>query len=263
MNGELGAPDSGHTSPQEGLPVGLEQVFATGTVRDEHGELRRLAGNVTRDEAIALFEIARGLRPTTSVEIGCAQGVSTVAILKALADARHGVHHVLDPYQRQYGNCGIVLARDAGVSGRMVFHESFAEEVVPTLAELQFAFIDSSHLFDLTMSEFVLIDKKLVVGGVIGFHDLWMPSLQKVLRYVLANRAYELLRSIGEYNRPRAERPTAKSIVAGALRCLPRRCRRWVAPEALAPWSTLGIENLVFIRKLEPDRRQWTFHREF
>lgn len=40
------------------------------------------------------------------------------------------------------------------------------------------------------MVEFILADKKLKVGGMIAFHYLWMPSLRKLLRYILRNRDY-------------------------------------------------------------------------
>jgi hypothetical protein len=44
------------------------------------------------------------------------------------------------------------------------------------------------------MMEFVLIDKKLDVGGIIALHDLWMPSIQAVVRFIQANRAYQICR---------------------------------------------------------------------
>ncbi len=245
------------------LPADLEAVFASGTVRDEAGTPQVLSSNVGRDEALMLYRVVRALKPAVSVEIGCAHGVSTTAILKALADNSTGTHHVVDPHQRRYGNCGRTLARTCAVDDRLVFHESFAEDVVPALPELGFAFIDSSHLFDLTLAEFVLIDKKLSRGGVIGFHDLWMPSLKKALRYILANRAYEIYRLADERTPPLSAATAMKAAVASALGRAPRRIRGLIASEAFRPWSTLAVGNLVFIQKLENDERDWTFHREF
>ena len=196
-------------TPVEGsLPEALEQVFASRQVHDAWGVPRPLAGNVSREEALTLYRVVRAVQPRTSVEIGFAQGISTTAILKALADNRCGEHHVLDPNQRHYGNCGLATVAAAGLSEYLHFHEKYAEDIIPRLPKLQFAFIDSSHLFDLTISEFVLVDKKLAVGGVIGFHDLWMPSLQKVLRYVLANRAYRLYTPPAQADEP--QRPSAR-----------------------------------------------------
>src|SRR5207253_9411867 len=101
----------------------------------------------------------------------------------------------MDPFQEKYEDAGLAMAARAGLDSRLQFHRKFAEEVLPTLPRLQFGFIDSSHLFDLTIEEFVMMDKKLDVGGMVAFHDMWMGSLQKFLRYVLSNRAYRLVRS--------------------------------------------------------------------
>jgi predicted O-methyltransferase YrrM len=250
-------------SGEELLPVALQKVFATQTVANERGEARPLASNVAWEEAVKLYRVVKVLRPRLSAEIGFAQGISTAAILQALADNDTGKHHVIDPYQNQYENCGLSLVRQAGLAGWLVFHENFAEEVIPTLSELQFAFIDSSHLFDLTVSEFVLLDKKLSVGGVIGFHDLWMPSLKKVLRYILSNRAYQIYRLPEEEALRRNGLTKIKAGMAAALRRLPRGSRRYFSAELFQPWSTFGLSNLAFIEKTAPDRRDWRFHREF
>jgi predicted O-methyltransferase YrrM len=245
------------------IPTVLEEAFSSGRVVAGDGAPRPLAGNVTRDEALALYRVVRALRPVTSVEVGLAQGISTTAILKALADNGAGTHHVLDPHQRHYDDCGLTMASRAGVAERMVFHARYAEDVIPQLGPVQFAFIDSSHLFDLTISEFVLVDKKLDVGGVIGFHDLWMPSLRKVVRYVLANRAYRVFPSPQSAAAPPRWRASLKPALARALRALPAAGRRMLRPEVLQPWSALGLGSLVFLEKLAADDRHWTFHREF
>ena len=105
---------------------------------------------------------------------------------------------MIDPFQRNYDYCGEAMIERAGFASLHTFFERFPEEVIPQLPKLQFAFIDSSHLFDLTIMEFVLIDKKLVPGGIIALHDLWMPAMQSVVRFILANRAYRICREFSE-----------------------------------------------------------------
>jgi predicted O-methyltransferase YrrM len=245
------------------LPDVLEQVFASRTVLDDGGEPRPLGGNVSREEALALYDVVRVLKPDVSVEVGFAYGISATAILKALADNDCGEHHVIDPNQSSYGNCGLALARRGGVEPRLVFHESYAEDVIPVLPAIQFAFIDSSHLFDLTISEFVLVDKKLSVGGVIGFHDLWMPSLRKVLRYILSNRAYRVFHQPAPAAPSGSLRSAAQMAAGSVLRRLPSSARHLFREEIVVPWQTLGLGHLAFIQKLDDDRREWTHHRDF
>ena len=152
----------------------------------------------------------------------------------------------------------------AGLSGRLEFHARFGEEVIPGLAPVEFAFIDSSHLFDLTMAEFVLVDKKLAVGGVVGFHDLWMPSLQKVIRYALANRAYELARdwSGSALPRPISLRRSIQRKLLRLLQVVPGK-ERLFREELLRPWWSITEDNLVLLRKTGEDQRDWQFHRSF
>ena len=166
--------------------------FKNGKVFGPAGESRPLDSNVSLEEATNLYSVVRQLKPSVSVEVGFAKGVSTLAILQALADNGHGVHHVIDPFQSQFGNAGLEMVRRAGLESNFQFYETFAENVIPNLPGIQFAFIDASHLFDLTLHEFVLADKKLDLGGVIGFHDLWMPSLRKALSCILKNRKYQI-----------------------------------------------------------------------
>ncbi|MCP9913585.1 class I SAM-dependent methyltransferase, partial [Cyanobium sp. BA20m-14] len=166
-----------------------------------------------------------------------------------------------DPFQSQFGNAGLEMVRRAGLESYFQFHETFAENVIPGLPEIQFAFIDASHIFDLTLLEFVLVDKKLAPGGVIGFHDLWMPSLRKVLSYILTNREYQISTLIDNPEAP-------KSLYLGFLKknlsklvsSLPKADRIF-ASDLLTNLPLLP--NLTFIEKLKDDSRDWCYHANF
>lgn len=247
------------------LPDTLVDAITRGLAINSHGEPVPLHSNISIDEAAVLYRLVRELSPAVTVEIGFAQGVSTLAILKAHADNdRSGVHHVIDPLQAQYDDVGLAMVRAAGLEPWMRFHRQFADEVVPNLPRIQCAFIDSSHLFDLTISEFVLMDKRLDVGGAVAFHDMWMPSLQKVLRYILSNRSYELAskEATAQPDRRRTFRARAKRTLVDGLNRLPMA--RWVLnQEILCPWSILDVPNLAVLRKTAEDARDWRFHKVF
>src|SRR4051812_31266366 len=84
----------------------VQRIFAEGTVYNGRGEKMELSSNVSEYETALLHAAIRELRPVTSVEIGFAQGVSTLAILDALRENGVGHHHVVDPFQQKYGNSG-------------------------------------------------------------------------------------------------------------------------------------------------------------
>ena len=110
------------------------------------------------------------------------------------------------------------------------------------------------------MVDFVLIDKRLEVGGVIGFHDLWMNALQKLLRYILANRAYRVYE-----DQPRQRSPKPNRVRASRIARRVPNAERIFRPEVLPLSDDLGIPrtSLVFIEKLSDDDRTPDFHRAF
>lgn len=242
--------------PDASLPTLLEEALAKSRVFDENGEEIPLDANVSREEALLLNASISHLKPDQSVEIGLAQGVSTLAILGAIQANGFGRHLVCDPFQANYGNSGIQMVRRAGLEKWWVFYRKHVEEVVPSISSIQFAFVDASHLFDLTLVEFVLIDKKLEEGGVVGFHDMWMPSLQKMLRFILENRGYEVWLPPVVNTVDRKSPPSAKIKLSRLINSIPY-ASKYIAPEVLRPWQKLNVPNLVLLRKIHHDNRDW------
>jgi predicted O-methyltransferase YrrM len=243
------------------LPSVLTDALASGEVHRADDTSVPLHGAVLLDDARRLYDLVKILRPDASVEIGLAQGISALAIAQALEDNAHGVHHVVDPYQSAaWDDIGLTNLRRAGLDGRVRFYEQFVEEVVPTLPPVGFAFVDGSHRFDEAMVDFVLIDKRLEVGGIIGFHDLWMNALQKLLRYILANRAYRVYEDVPRRSSPKANRARASKLAARVP-----NAERIFRPEVLHLSDDLGLPrtSLVFIEKLADDDRDPDFHRDF
>jgi hypothetical protein len=220
-------------------------------------------GAISLDEAVEVYSAVRAVGPDHSAEIGFCCAGSGLAILKGLEDQGRGMHHACDPYQSSYAkNAGLRNVEKAGLEHRLHFQEKFPEEAFPPLPALQFIFIDASHLFDLSVLDFVLADKKLEVGGVVAFHDLWMPSLQKLVRYILANRNYEIYRPTPPSPAPRSLRSSVKNLIGAGLSRLPRADRVF-SRDLLAPWSEFGLGNMVFLRKTGADTRDWRHHQPF
>jgi predicted O-methyltransferase YrrM len=237
-------------------------MLETNTFRDQQGVAQPLHSNISAEEALMLYNIVRSLKPKASAEIGFALGVSGLAILGALAANGAGRHYVSDPNQTSMvGGMGRENVRRAGLEQYWEFHEKFPEEVFSQFPPLQFAFIDASHLFDLSILDFILVDKRLEVGGVVGFHDLWMPSLRKVIRQILANRAYRI-HPASPLGPPLSHKKKIASGLAAVARRLPQSSR-WLAPEAARPWHEFHAANLILLEKVGHDQRDWREHHAF
>jgi predicted O-methyltransferase YrrM len=227
------------------LPQVLVEMVGRGEVVTPGGEVVPAHSGVSLDEALVLYRLVRERRPAVTLEIGFAMGHSGLAILKALEDNGAGTHHAIDPAQTAaWHGIGLAVADRAGLRHRLVLHEAFPEEILPSLPRPQLAFIDGAHLFDLVLLDFVLTDKRLEVGGLVVFHDTWMPAVQAALRYVVANRSYRALAL------PGAPPP---SNARGRLARLRDRLRR-------KPRAVSGPGNLAILEKTGEDLRAWNHH---
>jgi predicted O-methyltransferase YrrM len=241
------------------LPEVLLEMLQSGVAVDRDGIETPLHSNVSLGEAQRLYELVRLRQPETTLELGCAQGISALAIAQALEDNGHGTHHIVDPFENTlYDGVGLTGLERAELSNRVVFHEAFPEEIVPSLPFVSFAFIDASHLFDLTLMDFVLVDKRLSSGGHVGFHDLWLPGLTKLLRYIVTNRDYRVYHDVP--SQPSSKKWRAISAVA---RRIPR-ADMFLRPEVIEPSFDLGLSrSLTFLEKCGGDSREFTFFRPF
>jgi hypothetical protein len=187
---------------------------------------------ITLEEALRIYSTVRDLKPANTLEIGFCTGASGLAILKALEDNGLGTHYAVDPFQTSSSE----------------------------LPRVQFAFIDASHLFDLTMLDFLLIDKLLESGGVLALHDAWLPAIKKVVRFALTNREY------APHSSRRVPRNNLRSDLIGMLRelCPPAPDADGIfAQEFLKPVRKGGLEDLMLLKKIGEDNRDWKTVRSF
>jgi predicted O-methyltransferase YrrM len=242
-----------------GLPGVLLDLLESGVAINSDGVETPLRSNVSLADAQRLYDLVRARRPDVTIELGFAQGISTLAIAQALEDNGCGTHYVVDPFEKSlYEGVGLTSLDRAGLRDRVVFHEASVEEVVPSLPRTSFAFIDASHIFDLTLMDFILVDKRLDLGGLIGFHDLWLPGVLKAVRFIVTNRDYRVYGDI-----PTRPTPTKWRVGNSVVRRIPR-AEMVFRPEVMELSMDLDLTRMMtFVEKLGGDTRTWDFHRSF
>lgn len=248
----------------------LQKIVQEGRIKTVDGTYWPIKGSINPDEMDDLSLAFHEIKPSTSIELGLGHGVSAVMFAQAMQSISNGqlhfVHHAIDPYQKEaFSNIGAQAPGVYGYDKHFLFHHKFPEEVLPQFSKIQFAFIDASHLFDLTVLDFVLVDKKMDVGGVIAFHDAWMPSLRKVIRYILANRDYEpwMPKEIEKDDTFRiTPMQRAKDLLAFMLKLIPGHTRIF-SQELLLPWHNIAHRSLIFLKKKGDDKRDWRLHMPF
>lgn len=204
------------------LPDYLIETYRTGMTQDISGVIRRVTGGVTIHEAEVLSRMVRDVDAKCSAETGVAYGMSTLAMCGAQSESKNHLHFGIDPFQySEHGGSAIVALNKANLEHRFRLLEGPSHLMLPNLMRenivLDCAFIDGWHTFDYTLIDFFLIDKMLRKGGLLGLHDMDMPSKQKVLKFILTHRDYEVTQEYKIKDKPfyyRLARFTKKSLLS-------------------------------------------------
>ena len=154
----------------------LKRILESGYVTSATGERLTLHSHTLQDEGEFLQQVIQQIKPRTSLEVGCAYGVSSLYICEALAAVGADRHIIIDPYQHEHWHgLGIEHLKAAGYGSLIELHELPSHQALPRLeaaaTKLDFVFIDGAHWFDYVMVDFFCVDRMLNVGGVIVFDD--------------------------------------------------------------------------------------------
>jgi predicted O-methyltransferase YrrM len=263
----------------------LEEIIRTGQVMTEDGQPLKRHSGIVHDEGVLLQEIVRAIKPTVSLEVGLAYGVSAMYICDALEKTPNTRHIVIDPYQMSNGarnlctmdkevrifgpegeswrGVGLHNLKKAGHSDIIDFHGVPSHIALSNLesqgCKVDFAFVDGWHTFDHGLMDFFHIDRILRVGGVIAFDDAEWPSLHKLCRFIVTNRAYTVFRSFDYAGRLSLKRRLLRNTAR-----LIRSFGRLVKPDVIEPALDLGINPysriIAFKKEGEDNRPVEHFH---
>lgn len=172
-----------------------------------------LQSAISRDESIFLRNLAAGPRIRRTVEVGCANGVSTISICAGLSGKQNVSHTAIDPFQiTEYKSRGIENARRAGFDFvRLIDQPSGI--ALPALAmkgeRFDLALIDGLHTADQTLIDFYYVDMMLQPGGIVVIDDVHSPAVSKIVHYIATYPNYRLIGTSG----PRGTRRRIINIV--------------------------------------------------
>lgn len=194
------------------------------------------------------------VKPSISVEIGCAYGISALFACDALAfNGQECRHIILDPMQStDWRGIGIRNLRRAGYGDMVELRETASEIGLPAMlgagTRVQCAIIDGWHTFDHTLVDFFYVNKMLDVGGIVIIDDTQWPAIMPVVDHVATYPAYELLTPIG--NETSSLKGKARQRLHRMTK-MPGLRRSWEYPSCTA------------FRKIAEDRRNYDWHEAF
>ena len=164
-------------------------------------EARTIEPAGMREEEYArLKELLTTFRPRNTLEVGMANGGSTVIICEMLKSFGGGKHSAIDPFQSSpqgYSGRGIEKIRQAGLEEYFDMIEDFDYLALPRLVaekrSFDFILLDGWHSFDYTFIDFFYADLLLKEGGVLAMHDSGWPAVHRVCKFIEAHKPYDLL----------------------------------------------------------------------
>ncbi len=234
----------------------LEHIYKTSQVEDCEGNFINPFPTATAYEIGEIFyELIQKEKLERTLEVGMAYGLSTLFICQAHYDQGTGSHTAIDPNQKRlWKSIGQLNIKRAGLEDKFRLFEAKSHEILPQLLDnkeqFDFAFIDGMHLFDYALVDFFYIDKMLSVGGYIAVDDIWMPSIRKLLYFILKNRTYELIKISTNQNATKRIKRIARRFFQYPLE---RDCQG----------VKFTPENFCLLKKISEDNRHWEFHSSF
>jgi len=127
------------------------------------------------------------------LEVGMADGMSSIAILEALNGTEgEGSLTSIDPYQSTFWSSnGLKNIKHLNLDKNHIFIEKFNYVALPELLskgeKYDLIFIDGSHIFDYVILDNFYADLLLKNGGYLINDDIWMPAIQKAYSFIKNN----------------------------------------------------------------------------
>jgi predicted O-methyltransferase YrrM len=249
----------------------LELIFKDKFVKDTNDNAYPLDSNLDIEEGEFLIRIIDKYKPKRTIEIGCAQGISSLYICSAVENIPSAFHTIIDPFQNsQWKGVGISNLQRAGVTNFELI-EDVSETALPALLasgkKFDFGLIDGWHTFDHTLIDFFYLNRMIEVGGIIVIDDVMMPGINRAVRYILNYDAYELIDNVEI--KVTMKRKIVDVILKGFFyivsKLLPINLRNEIFSSSVLQNNTkLKLRSsMVALKKIKEDNRPWNWFKEF
>ena len=251
----------------------LEEIFKTQIVTDRDGNKHTLTSNIDKNEGEFLSRIIKDYAVKSTIEIGCAMGISSLYICSALYAEKEKHHTIIDPMQTSdWGNIGVTNLKRAGVDFFEIIEQP-SEIALPQLLTLKkeydLGFIDGWHTFDHTLVDFFYLNRLIKVGGVIVIDDISFAGIKKLTRYLLNYPCYEFIGNVSIEKEKSLKIYLYNHVIPGFFRCIsmifpPKMRFKLFAGNVLEPNKNKQLNSsMIALKKVSVDNRRWDWFVDF
>jgi predicted O-methyltransferase YrrM len=175
--------------------LAYEGHLATETIRRLIDLHKKEATNLpwcTNQEGDFLFFLAQKCK--AALEIGFATGSTALYMLKGLSQ-NGGQLISVDYKQDEYEYLGVKLVKAAGYEDFHQLIEGNTDNVLPELmkkgSRFDLIFLDGWKTFDHLMLDIYYANQMFTVGGFIVFDDTRMPSVRRIISFLMTHYLYK------------------------------------------------------------------------
>jgi predicted O-methyltransferase YrrM len=240
----------------------LENVFSTKLFLTGKNETIKIHSETSKEQCEFLQKIISKNNFSSSIEIGFAYGISTLAITEEIVK-NGGKHVVIDKFElSEWDGVGLDLLSQAGFSKNIEFYEEYCYITLPKLLEQErkfdFAYVDSTKQMDWLMVDFFYLDKLLKLDGIIIYDDVTFPGIRKLFRYITQFPNYRIYEVF-----PENYRSSSKRKLLSLLKYLPK-ANYYLKENILKTDYEMGLNSsCIALQKVSEDNRKWDWHKEF
>jgi predicted O-methyltransferase YrrM len=171
-------------------------------------KFRKTNGAFSVAEGIALYNICLEAQQGDWMELGTHKGKSSMAIALAIPEKASALY-LVEPEFKDTTWRNEVCARIFSINEviKLSMYADYSLNVIEKhTADLAFVFVDSGVHDDMVMEEVKLLEDKMILQGIIAFHDYKN-------QFTAVERAYEYLLSTGKYEKVEIDWPAILKYV--------------------------------------------------
>jgi predicted O-methyltransferase YrrM len=243
------------------LPL-IEEIVKRRAVEDDQGNWIPLHSETDPRQCEFLQRMLQKSDAFTCIEIGLAFGISSLHICEFLAGRSPHRFISIDPYQSRWKDIGLLNLKRCGFDKFTEFHRDFSLNVLPKLLasglKVDFAYVDTSKVFDVVLSDAIYLSRLLKVGGLLVFDDCNWPGVKRVVRYLSKWPHLQVVARHGEFTTNRKRR-----LFSSLSQIVPRR-EHIFRDDILLLDEECGVNaTCLAFEKLNEDPREWDWHVAF
>lgn len=245
----------------------LEEILETRTMEtNSAGDTVTINSDTPKEQGLFLQKIYDQIKPKKSLEVGLAFGISTLFILEKCGeyDGEDKSHVVVEPFS--WGNAAVYNIEKAGLSKYLDIRRDLSDKVITEMylknERIQFAYVDTTKVFDTVLQDFYFIDKILDVGGAVIFDDASTGGINLVMRFINSLPHYEIIGKHEKIDYGKKYRAGEK-VFQKLMKLIPFK-KKFMPYYAFETSHQLGLDyRCIAFKKIKNDERKWDWEKSF